>query len=223
MNPLRRVRLTVPCLWLASICLAFLGCGDDGVQTYSVPKGSEVISQESPATAVAADSGTTATTDAGRAQAPHADSPGWIVPEGWRESPDNPPMRLMTFVTAGQSQDVTIAITRFPGDVGGTLANVNRWRGQIQLPPVDEAELESLLTRFGQPGFDGYLVHLRGADSNLIAAGVHETVADRTWFVRATTSDADAERIQAEILAFVKSFGSGPRHEHQHESVDGSH
>jgi hypothetical protein len=218
---LRQVRLIVPCLWLASICLVFTGCGDDAVESYSVPKGSEVISRDSPATPAAAESGATATPDGGPAPAQHVDTPGWIVPERWRVSPDQAPMRLMTFVTAGQSQDVTIAVTRFPGDVGGTLANVNRWRGQIQLPPVDDVELQTLLTRYASPGFDGYLVHLRGTDANLIAAGVYEASADRTWFVRATTTDADAEQVRQDILAFAKSFGTVPPH--RHDSVDGSH
>jgi hypothetical protein len=41
-----------------------------------------------------------------------------------------------------------VAISHFPGDVGGDLANVNRWRQQVALPPIDEAGL-AVSTAFG--------------------------------------------------------------------------
>jgi hypothetical protein len=59
------------------------------------------------------------------------------LPKGWRFEPAPPGgMRLATF--AIDSPRLQVAITKF----GGTeLANVNRWRGQVGLPDVTEADL----------------------------------------------------------------------------------
>ena len=42
---------------------------------------------------------------------------------------------------AGQSLD--FSITSFPGQVGGILANVNRWLGQVGIEQTDEEVLSS--------------------------------------------------------------------------------
>ncbi len=51
--------------------------------------------------------------------------------------------RLGSYTVEGESpQTLDISITRFPGNVGGLVANVNRWRGQLGLAPVNsEAEV----------------------------------------------------------------------------------
>ncbi len=64
------------------------------------------------------------------------------VPPGWREVAGSS-MRLASFVVGDGERKVDIAITAFPGDVGGLLANINRWRGEVGLPPVESAEQQS--------------------------------------------------------------------------------
>ena len=40
----------------------------------------------------------------------------------------------------------------FPDDAGGVLANVNRWRGQVDLAPVKQAELEKQIASLDVSG-----------------------------------------------------------------------
>ena len=40
------------------------------------------------------------------------------------------------------NQDVDISVTTFPGDVGGELMNINRWRQQIGLSPISIDSLD---------------------------------------------------------------------------------
>lgn len=73
---------------------------------------------------------------------PPAKNLSWTIPAGWKEEPGDG-MRLATFTppqNAGKSQATVVAL---PGDAGGELANVNRWRGQIGLTPIDEGTLAS--------------------------------------------------------------------------------
>ena len=58
-----------------------------------------------------------------------------------------------------------VAITAFPGDVGGVLANVNRWRGQAGLAPVDEAGLGQATTSIESNGLHFLVVDAEGGSS----------------------------------------------------------
>ena len=43
-------------------------------------------------------------------------------------------------ITDDRNNEADLSITAFPGDVGGELANVNRWRGQVGLEPLSEEQ-----------------------------------------------------------------------------------
>src|SRR5204862_4125596 len=72
--------------------------------------------------------------------------PEWQVPSGWQEVPP-PQMLLAKFVMPDKEQaraEVTVSV--FDGDAGGVLQNVNRWRRQIKLDPVQQDSLEKMTT-----------------------------------------------------------------------------
>ena len=71
----------------------------------------------------------------------------WTVPGDWKDKPGSA-MRKGSYAVPGPGGEADLAITAFPGDVGGDLANVNRWRGQLALPPIEAGELEAAL--FGE-------------------------------------------------------------------------
>src|SRR5688572_3030443 len=60
----------------------------------------------------------------------------WELPEGWKLDDKPAPMRFATILIPAEPKPLQLTVSKFPGDVGGTLANINRWRGQIALPPV---------------------------------------------------------------------------------------
>lgn len=62
------------------------------------------------------------------------------VPEHWRVV-EPKPMQLRRFELAGGGE---VSVASFPGRTGGLLQNINRWRGQLGLGPVEEAQLASL-------------------------------------------------------------------------------
>lgn len=135
-----------------------------------------------------------------------AGSPAWTVPERWTAVPGDRPMRFATFEIPDESGPIEVAVTQFPGHVGGELANVNRWRGQMGLPAAAEAELEDLVDRFEAPGYTGYIARVEGAESHMLAVGVYEAAADRTWFVRATAAPEAIDRVAPEVIAFARSI-----------------
>ncbi len=79
---------------------------------------------------------------------PAADDAGpplrYDTPPGWREVPDANAMLAFEIADGGQTAKATV--TPFGGNGGGLLLNVNRWRGQVGLEPINEDELNKLPT-----------------------------------------------------------------------------
>lgn len=64
----------------------------------------------------------------------------WKTPEGWQEGAAQP-MREATLLVPSEGEPLELAISTlaYDGNAKRTLlANINRWRGQLQLPPVKE-------------------------------------------------------------------------------------
>lgn len=66
----------------------------------------------------------------------------WDLPSGWVERPATQ-MRLANFQVAGNSE-AECSLTLLGGDGGGMVANVNRWRSQLGLGPLDAAAVDQL-------------------------------------------------------------------------------
>lgn len=117
---------------IAAILLAvFLGAGckdRDGIRVYQVAKGEPQgpAPQESPQVpaAPAVETGIT-------------DEP----PRDWQRQPPSPLRRLSYLVTGPGETRCEVSLVMLGGGAGGILENVNRWRAQIGLQPVDAAAL----------------------------------------------------------------------------------
>ncbi|HEX3726308.1 MAG TPA: hypothetical protein VHV08_08695 [Pirellulales bacterium] len=75
--------------------------------------------------------------------------PQWKLPAGWQERPGSD-IRYATLVLPGVGEQPTakpleVSVTRLPkgsgDDEGYVLVNVNRWRSQLMLPPIDKQQL----------------------------------------------------------------------------------
>jgi hypothetical protein len=68
------------------------------------------------------------------------DSKNWPAPSSWKQKPASQ-MVLAAYSVSDSGKNADVSVTSFPGDVGGLFANVNRWRGQMALPAIQESEL----------------------------------------------------------------------------------
>ncbi|TVR40684.1 MAG: hypothetical protein EA402_13530 [Planctomycetota bacterium] len=211
-HPRRLALLLTPCCLFAALSLA--GCGgSEEIQEQQVTSGSESIRPEQPTAREAAYAGAAAG-DAAYAPAASGtvsradDRPNWVLPAGWKLDPAPRQMRHSTYRAPAGDTVVEVAISQFPGDVGGMVANVNRWRSQVGLSPVDEAAAEALIERFDlHPGYAGYTVHLQGETTHMLVGSIFNEAANRTWYVRATLPPAAAASLRPALFAFTRSFG----------------
>jgi hypothetical protein len=64
----------------------------------------------------------------------------YTLPEGWQVDPRQRPMREATLIVNGNNGRGEVVVTRFGASSLSDLgANINRWRGQVNLPPGDAA------------------------------------------------------------------------------------
>lgn len=111
-----------------------------------------------------------------------ADALAWSLPDGWSEETGTG-MRIAT-LRSTRNPSVEITIIALEGTAGGELANVNRWREQIGLPPVDAAGLGSTRKKVASKAGE-IVVHelLNPTGNGIIAATVAPSVG-HTWFLK---------------------------------------
>ncbi len=137
-----------------------------------------------------------------KAEAAAFTSPKWAaLPEGWSVGPENP-MRKGSFVVPGpDGSRAELAVTAFPGSVGGLTANVNRWRGQIGLPPADEASIIASAQAAKVGADEGQRFVMRSGDGAKATDAVMVPKGGSTWFLKLS---GDAKAVEAAGPAFIK-------------------
>jgi len=127
------------------------------------------------------------------------------VPPEWTAAARNA-FSLAAFRAADGDQQVEITVSSAGGDL---LSNVNRWRGQIGVSPIDAAELASVVKRIDTLGVAGDYVELVSSESSAkreTILGVRADAGGRTWFIKLKGNAELAAREKPRFEAFVKSL-----------------
>jgi hypothetical protein len=127
------------------------------------------------------------------------------VPEGWKTAKAGT-MQLAAFEVRDGNRKATITVSTAGGDLA---ANINRWRGQIQLDPLPEPELEKTTRKIEVDGNEALTVDLIGpekAEPREAILGVIVEARGRQWFIK-LKGDADlAAREKEHFNEFVQSI-----------------
>jgi hypothetical protein len=91
--------------------------------------------------------------------------PNWDAPSGWKEIPGGQFLVAKFVLTGAANAQASVNVSMSPGDGGGMLANVNRWRGQLGLGPEAEADLAKELQALDLPAGKATLADLAGQDA----------------------------------------------------------
>lgn len=201
---------------MGALWLVLAGCGEETeIAVYDAPKEPPGSREISPFVQRVLDGGppTVPADPNGMARQPVAAGPAiradWLLPDGWSSIAPAPPPSAYAFAvpgTAASAEPLTVTVTALPGEGGGLLPNVNRWRRQLGLPPVASASEMALslleMTRAAPtadnptqaPGvIQAIYVDLLADDqtTRTIAAIWPDPSRQATWFFK-LTGDADA-------------------------------
>jgi len=125
----------------------------------------------------------------------------WSLPKGWTEAPGSG-MRYATLTPPGAGK-LEMSVVVLPGPAGGEPANVNRWRGQIGLPPLeDDALLATRKTVASKAGAVAvYDFTSLGDVKTRMVAGLLATTDGNTWFFKLM---GDADPVGKAKPSFIK-------------------
>lgn len=139
---------------------------------------------------------------------PAASHPAWEVPASWKEVPPSQ-MLLAKFLVNGAGGNADVTVSSFPGEVGGLLANVNRWRRQAGLGALTQEQMEKEVTVLDVPGGKATVVDLSGKDpetgNDMRLIGVVWPRPGETWFYKLKGDSPVAEKEKPAFLKFVQS------------------
>ena len=124
----------------------------------------------------------------------------WDKPMGFKERPLGE-FRKGSYTLSSDLGVVDFAISSFPGNVGGTQANINRWRGQLNLDPMVEGDPLPSQT-FGQ--FSFVIVEIDSPAGQSILAAVLEQKKE-TWFFKMMGPSAMIKEQKESFLSLLKS------------------
>jgi hypothetical protein len=128
----------------------------------------------------------------------------WTLPRGWTESRSGG-MRYATLKPAGDAK-VDVSVVVLGGPAGGELANVNRWRGQLGLAPVDAAALPSLRKTVRTKAGDVSLFSFEAADKQGRMLVGYLFANDSTWFVKMTGEAAAVGAASGDFTQLLKTL-----------------
>lgn len=134
--------------------------------------------------------------------------PKWNPPASWSAGAAGA-MVLKSFIVGGDSgPKAKVTVSVFPGDVGGELANVNRWRAQLGLEPIKQEDLAAATQTLHGVDGDGTLIELANANApggalSMVAVIVPHN--NSTWFYKLTGAGAVVDREKEQFVAFVQN------------------
>jgi hypothetical protein len=127
----------------------------------------------------------------------------WRTPEGWTEVPPSS-MRYASFSASAEGGGkIDISVVTFLGDGGSDADNVNRWRGQMGLAPVDANAVTSQVIPVKTEDATFTTTDIAGAKTRTIAAWTRRD--GRVWFFKATGPNAAVEKEKSNFVKFIES------------------
>ena len=134
--------------------------------------------------------------------------PGWQVPASWREVPAGQFLVAKFLVTGADNNKANINVSLSPGDGGGLLGNVNRWRGQLRLAPLADAEINKLVTPVDTRAGKAMFIDMTGTDAtgqNARLIGAIVPQANQTWFYKLMGNEPVVDREKDAFTKFVQT------------------
>lgn len=135
--------------------------------------------------------------------------PVWSVPSGWQEAPLSEFLIAKYAVTGPGDTKAEVNVSALAGEGGGVLANVNRWRRQLGLDAVEDANLPKVVSSLDTGGNQAAMVDFTGTDAKTSQparlVGVILPLGDQTWFYKLM---GDPNLVAQQKDAFVKFIQS---------------
>lgn len=198
-------RLRVYCLSMVCL-LGFVGCEQAEPTSYLIPKEDRTVTMPAPMVdstetkASAPNNGAMRILPGMQAAADEAGGVSYIVPEGWEDLPASG-IRKANLKVSDENGTAELTVLVFPGDVGGRLANINRWRGQVGLNDAPSEDLPKFTESYTISQHPGLYVRLEGGAQSILGGLL--PFHGSTWFFKFLGSSGTVLGNEAKMKAFL--------------------
>ncbi len=170
---------------LSAIVVSFAGCEKVQPTVYEIPKENQSSTKSVPSaqekTRPFADSAKMEILPGMKEGANSLPEISYQVPESWKELEPSG-IRKANFKIESDDGTAEITVLAFPGDVGGALANINRWRDQVGLDPVTLEDSTKLGEPYKIQDHKALYVKLEGESQSIFGAVL--PFHGNTWFFK---------------------------------------
>ena len=130
----------------------------------------------------------------------------WSSPNSWIEGEPSS-MRVGSYRVPFSEGVGDLSITHFPGDGGGLEANINRWRGQVDLQPLSLDEIVDIAI-YGQSDIGPFKLFKIINDNNPTSAFLCTVISAKnsTVFVKLNIPIKGVYELENEFKKFSSTF-----------------
>lgn len=133
----------------------------------------------------------------------------YAKPEKWVRMKPREMAPEVLRVSNDEEEFAEIVFVKLPGAGGGLAGNINRWRKEIKLAELPDAEAENSATRWEVLGARAHFVDLdnpKGPEERNRTMAVIVPFGDATWFVKISGPSELVGENRKEFEGFVKSL-----------------
>jgi hypothetical protein len=135
--------------------------------------------------------------------------PEWKVPAGWQETAGGQFLVAKFNIAGPDNSTAAVNVSMSTGDGGGLVSNVNRWRRQLGLGELADAEIQKLVTAVDLSQGKGSVVDMTGTDAKTgqktrVIGGMVPRQG-QTWFYKLMGPEQLVEREKASFLNFLQT------------------
>jgi hypothetical protein len=127
----------------------------------------------------------------------------WQVPTGWTPLPVGQMQDARFAVPDLGAAKAEVSVSVFNRPTGDRLSNINRWRGQVGLSSITEAELAGAVTPLDPANPDAILLDVTNNGKRLLGAAYPR--GGRYFFYKLLGDEAAVAAQRDAFIAFVKS------------------
>jgi len=131
----------------------------------------------------------------------------WKIPEHWLSKSLNEFRKASYDIPVQNAQSVDFSIVSFPGDAGGLLQNVNRWRQQLNLSPIDEQSIQSFVKIIEHEQLNIVLFEFDNSDSSMMVAVF--SFNQETYFIKALGDTLSVNSIANDFIQVLYELQVG--------------
>jgi hypothetical protein len=135
--------------------------------------------------------------------------PVWTVPPDWREVPAAEFLLAEYVITGTNGAKADVNVAMLSGAGGGVLPNVNRWRGQLGLPPITDNDLATTTSTLDVAGGQATMVDLTGTDAKTgrkaRLIGVILPQSGQAWFYKLMGDEQIVGQQKEAFTRFIQS------------------